>query len=34
MLLDMCKSNNMLILNGRCGNDKNNGAMTNLLLII
>ena len=28
MLLDMCKSNNMLILNGRCGNDKNNGAMT------
>ena len=28
MLLDMCKSNSMLILNGRCGNDKNNGAMT------
>ena len=28
MLLDMCKSNSMLIFNGRCGNDRNNGAMT------
>ena len=27
MLLDMCNSNSMLILNGRCGKDKNNGAM-------
>ena len=27
MLLDMCKSN-MLILNGRCGDDKFNGSMT------
>ena len=24
----MCKSNSILILNGRCGNDRNNGAMT------
>ena len=28
MLLDMCKSNSMLILNGRCGDDKSNGSMT------
>ena len=25
MLLDVCKSNSMLILNGRCGDDKLNG---------
>ena len=28
MLLDMCKSNSMLILNGRCGDDKFTGSMT------
>ena len=28
MLLDMCKSNITLILNGRCGDDKSNGPMT------
>ena len=28
MLLDMCKSNGMLILNGRCGDDKFIGSMT------
>ena len=28
MLLDMCKSNSMLIRNGRCGDDKFNGSMT------
>ena len=28
MLLDMCKSNSMLILNGRCGDDIFNGSMT------
>ena len=28
LLLDICKSNNLLILNGRCGSDKNIGAMT------
>ena len=28
MLFDMCKSNSMLILNGRCGNDNNNDAIT------
>ena len=28
ILLDMCKSYTMLILNDRCGNDKNNGLMT------
>ena len=27
-LLDMCKTNNLLILNGRCGSDKNTGALT------
>ena len=37
MLLDMCKSNSMLILNGRRGDDKFTCSMTfesNLLLII
>lgn len=28
MLLDICKSNNLLILNGRCGTDKNIGGLT------
>ena len=28
MLFDMCKSNSMLILNGRCGDDKFNGSVT------
>ena len=28
MLIDTCKSNNLFILNGRCGSDKNVGAMT------
>ena len=28
LLLDMCKSNNLFILNGRCGADINIGAMT------
>ena len=28
MLLDMCKSNSMLILNGRCGDDKLNDSIT------
>ena len=28
MLIDLCKSNNLFILNGRCGSDKNIGAMT------
>ena len=28
MLLDMCKSKSMLILNGRCGDDKFKGSMT------
>ena len=28
MLLDMCKSNSMQILNGRCGDDKFTGSMT------
>ena len=28
MQLDMCKSNSMLILNGRCGDDKCTGSMT------
>ena len=28
MLLDMCKSNSMLILNGRCGDDRFTGSMT------
>ena len=28
MLLDMCKSNIMLVLNGRCRDDKFNGPMT------
>ena len=28
MLLDMCKSNNLLILNGRCGYDKSKGSLT------
>ena len=28
LLLDICKSNNLLILNGRCGSDKNIGGMT------
>ena len=27
MLLDMCKSNSMLILNSRCGDNKFNGSM-------
>ena len=27
-LIDICKSNNLFILNGRCGTDKNIGAMT------
>ncbi|MCU7800877.1 MAG: reverse transcriptase family protein [gamma proteobacterium symbiont of Lucinoma myriamae] len=27
-LLDICKSNNLVILNGRCGDDKSVGAMT------
>ena len=28
LLLDMCKSNNLFILNGRCDSDMNVGAMT------
>ncbi|MCG8113215.1 MAG: reverse transcriptase domain-containing protein [Candidatus Thiodiazotropha taylori] len=28
MLLDTCKKNNLLILNGRCGKDRTSGAMT------
>ena len=28
MLLDLCKSNSMLILNGSCGDDKFTGSMT------
>ena len=28
MLLDICKSNNLLILNGRCGKDRGTGAYT------
>lgn len=27
-LIDICKSNNLFILNGRCGTDRNKGAMT------
>ena len=27
-ILEVCKSNRMLILNGRCGDDKYNGSMS------
>lgn len=27
-LLDICKSSNLFILNGRCGNDKGKGKLT------
>ena len=28
VLLDMCKANNLFMLNGRCGDDKSVGALT------
>ena len=28
VLLDVCKANNLIILNGRCGSDKSSGELT------